>query len=90
MLKLARWLRTVRQNCSMSLPYNNFPFLQLNDESRKLHLRRMWFRPISELDQKADTSGVRRNGQNGIHMKPCPLASENHRIGPKMVSEAIS
>ena len=31
MLKLAKWLRTMRQNCSMSLPSNNFPFLQAND-----------------------------------------------------------
>jgi len=48
------------------------------------------FRPISKLDRKADTIGVRRNGQNGIQVKLCRLASEKHRIGPKLVSEAIS
>ena len=31
MLKLVKWLRTVRHNCSASLPSNNFPFLQAND-----------------------------------------------------------
>ena len=31
MLKLAKWLRTMQQNCSASLPSNNFPFLQAND-----------------------------------------------------------
>ena len=51
------------------------------------------------------TIGVRRNGQNGIHVnidntvrticiiydvKLCRLASEKHCIGPKLVSEAIS
>ena len=38
------------------------------------------FRLISELDWKADTSGVRRNGQNGIHVKVCPLTSDKHRM----------
>jgi len=45
---------------------------------------------ISEQDRKADTLGVRPNGQNGIYVKHCHLASKKHRIGPKMVSEAIS
>ena len=40
------------------------------------------FRPISILDRKADTSGVRRNGQKGIHVKACRLASEKYRTGP--------
>ena len=31
MLKVVKWLRTMRQNCSASLPSNNFPFLQGND-----------------------------------------------------------
>ena len=35
-------------------------------------------------------SRVQRNGQNGIRVKHCCLASEKHRIGPKLVSEAIS
>ena len=48
------------------------------------------FCPISKQYWKADTIGVRRNGQNGIHVKLCRLASEKHCIGPKMVSEAIS
>ena len=47
------------------------------------------FRLISEADQKADTIGVRRNGQNCIHVKLCRLASKKHRIDPRMVSEAI-
>ena len=39
------------------------------------------FRPISKLDRKACTICVRRNGQNGIHVRLCRLASEKHRIG---------
>ena len=31
MLKLAKWLRTMRQNCSASLPSDNFSFLQVNN-----------------------------------------------------------
>ena len=47
------------------------------------------FRPISKLNPwKGD--GVRQNGQNGIHVKLCRLASKKHRIGPNLVSEAIS
>ena len=47
-------------------------------------LRRVWLER-SANDRKAETSVVRRNGQ-----KECRLASEKHRIGTKMVSEAIS
>ena len=47
------------------------------------------FWTISKLDRKADTSGVQCNGQNDIHVKFCRLASKKHRVGPKMVSEAI-
>ena len=39
MLKLVRWLQTVRQNCSASLSSNNFLFLQENDS---LVNRRLW------------------------------------------------
>ena len=89
MLKLARWLRTVQQNCSASLPTT------LRSYKRTISLASFTcegcgFRPISEQDRKADTIGVRRNGQNGIYVKLCRLASEKHRIGPKLVSEAIS
>ena len=41
-------------------------------------------------NRKADTIGTQPNGQNGIHEKLCRLATEKHRIGPKLVSEAIS
>ena len=36
------------------------------------------------------TVGVRCNRQNGIRVKLCRLASEKHRIGLELVSEAIS
>ena len=45
---------------------------------------------LGKLDWKANTIGTRPNGQNGIHEKLCRLATEKHRIGPKLVSEAIS
>ena len=49
------------------------------------------FRPITEQGRKADTIGVRRNGQNGIHVKLCRLASElEASYWPKLVSEAVS
>ena len=67
--------------------FNSFPFLRLVSRAS---CEGYGFRPISKLDRKADTIGVRRNGQNGIHVKLCRLASEKHRIGPKVVSEAIS
>ena len=67
--------------------FNNFPFLRLVSRAS---CEGCDFRPISKLDRKANTIGVRCNGQNGIHVKLCCLASEKHRIGPKLVSEAIS
>ena len=48
------------------------------------------FRPVSKLDRKVDTIGVRRNGQNDIHVKLCRLASEKQRIGRKLVSGAVA
>ena len=46
------------------------------------------FWPITEQDWKADTIGVRCNGQNGIHVKLCRLASKLEalywpKIGPR-------
>ena len=46
---------------------------------------------VVSADMKTGSeSRVQRNCQNGIHVKLCCLASEKHRIGPKLVSEAIS
>ena len=73
---MLRWLRTVRKNLS-SLPSSNF-------QAAGYCLRRVWLER-SANDRKAETSVVRRNGQ-----KERRLASEKHRIGTKMVSEAIS
>ena len=67
--------------------FDNFLFLRLVSQAS---CEGCGFWPISKLDRKPDTIGVRRNGQNGIHVKLCCLASEKHRIGPKLVSEAIS
>ena len=53
------------------------------------HLRRVWLARLVNNQKDA----VRHNGQKGwifIHVKLCHLASEKHRFGPKMVSEAIS
>ena len=60
MLKLAKWLRTMRQNCSASLPSNNFPFLQANDSLASFTCKGCSFRTISELERKANTTAVRR------------------------------
>ena len=45
------------------------PSNPLSGPARKLHLQRVWLLADSELDQKAVTSGLPRNGQNGIHVK---------------------
>ena len=58
MLKLAKWLRTMRQNCSVSLPSNNFQFLQANDSLASFTCKGCSFRTISELEWKANTIGV--------------------------------
>ena len=89
MLKCARWLRTVQPNCSASLPTTFCSYKRMISLA-SFTCEGCGFRLISKLDQKANTIGVRRNGQNGIHAKLCRLASEKHRIGPKLVSEAIS
>ena len=60
MLKVVKWLRTMRQNCSASLPSNNFPFLQGNASLASCTCKGCGFRPISKLERKADTTGVRR------------------------------
>ena len=86
MLKLARWLRTVQQNHSVSLP-RTFHSYKRTISLASFTCEGCGFWPISKLDRKADTIGVRRNGH---HVKLCCLASEKHRIGPKLVSEAIS
>ena len=44
MLKLAKWLQTMRQNCFASLPSNNFPFL---GEDTKLALCRICKQSVS-------------------------------------------
>ena len=44
----------------------------------------MWLSANKQTGSQSDTSGVRRNGQNGIHVKLCRLASEKHRIGPNI------
>ena len=44
----------------------------------------MWLSADKQTESQSDTSRVRHNGQNGIHVKLCRLASEKHRIGPNI------
>ena len=88
-LKLARWLRTVQQNCSASLSKTFRSYKRMISRA-SFTCKGCGFRLISKLDRKANTIGVRCNGQNDIHVKLCRLSSEKHHIGPKLVSEAIS
>ena len=57
MLKLARWLRTVQQNCSVSLP-TTFLSYKRTISLASFTCEGCSFRPISKLDRKADTIGV--------------------------------
>ena len=57
MLKLARWLRTVRKSSSES----ERPSLPTTVRSSKPHLRRVWLAWLAN-DRKSKTSVVRRSG----------------------------
>ena len=76
-LKLARWLRTVQQNCSASLP-TTFRFYKRMISLASFTCEGCGFRPISKLDRKTHIIGVRRNGQNGIHVKLSSSLRCNH------------
>ena len=52
MLKLARWLRTVQQNCSASLP-TTFRSYRRTISLASFTCEGCGFRPISKLDRKA-------------------------------------
>ena len=51
--------------------------------------QRVWLVRLAN-DRKAETGAIWRNREKGMHVKLCHLASEKHRFGPEMVSEATS
>ena len=91
MLKLARWLRTVRQNCSTSLPTTFRSCKWTIASLASFTCEGCGFRPISELDRKPTPLVYNAMGRMAFMCNSVIWPqSEKHRIGPKMVSEAIS
>jgi len=91
MLKLARWLRTVRQNCSASLPTTFRSCKWTIASLASFTCEGCGFRPINELDRKPTPLVYNAMGRMAFMCNSVIWPqSEKHRIGPKMVSEAIS